>query len=92
MAKKFCHNIQDIQNSVDLKIHMAKLEKLLIQEMKTWWDLSTLQNYIEEGMIPIGIKIQRIPTLKCNDELIKDWEHILSNSSLKLIELIVAHE
>lgn len=74
MAEIFSDTIQNIQDSVDLKIYMSNLEKLLIQEMKTQWDLSTLRNYIEQEMIPRDLRIHKIPTTMYNKQFTRDWE------------------
>lgn len=60
MAVEDCHSRVDkfsrifnstetnMDDSVQLKMLMSQLEKLLTKEMKTWWDLTTLDNYIQK--------------------------------------------
>lgn len=92
MAQIFDDTAESTQASVDLTIQMSSLEKMLVREMKTWWDLSTLRKYIDKEMIPRGLRLRKFPTTIYNEEFIKNWENTLTDCSCKLIKLIIHQE
>ncbi|XP_069609164.1 uncharacterized protein [Ranitomeya imitator] len=69
-----------------------KLEKLMINEMKVWWDFTTLDNYVQKDMIPRGLRIKKIPTTIYSQQFVDEWNMILSNCSTKLMQLIMKYE
>lgn len=58
----FSESATSTQETVDMKIHMTNLEKFLAEEVRTWWDLSTLQKYIDKEMVPRGLRVRKFPT------------------------------
>lgn len=76
----------------ELKSTMLKLEALSIKETRLWWDCTTLQSYVDKAMVPRGLRIKKFPTFVYPDTFKKEWEGILSDCSLKLINLIIKHE
>lgn len=71
---------------------MNALEKLFLKEAKTWWDLSSLRSYIEKNMIPRGLRIKKMPTTLFDDAFMTKWNDILTDSSIRLMQLIVSYE
>lgn len=92
MTKIFCGTLQDTPDTVDLRIHMTELENLLSKEMRMWWDLSTLKRYVEKNMVPRGLRIRKFPTMTYTEEFKTQWEKILTDCSIKLMELIISQE
>lgn len=88
MEQMFNDTTLNTQVSVDLTIQMSSLEKMLIKEMKTWWDLYTLCKYLDKNIITRG----KFPTTIYNVQFVKDWENILTDCSCKLMQLIVVKE
>ncbi|XP_075208113.1 uncharacterized protein LOC142313011 [Anomaloglossus baeobatrachus] len=85
-------NVQNLEISPDLKEQMNNLEKLMTSRLKTWWDSKTLSAYLEHNMLPRGLRIKKRPTTVYDEDFIKSWDQILSNCSIKLIELILTYE
>lgn len=71
---------------------MSHLEKLLVKELKVWYDLTTLENYVDKNMIPRGRRIRKIPSTVNDDDFTAKWNSILTNCSIKLIQLIISQE
>lgn len=80
------------QDTLDLKIQMGSLEKLLTKEMRTWWDLTSLKKYIDKEMIPRGLRIKKKPTTVYSDLFQTRWHDVLTDCSIKLMQLIVEYE
>lgn len=59
------------------KDYFAKLEKLLIQKTKSWWDHNTLKTYVNKNMIP---KSKKIPTTVYKTIFMRDRNVILTDS------------
>lgn len=92
IAKIFNDPNTDTQDTVQLKVTMSKVENLLVKETKTWWDLSTLQQYLDKDMVPRGLRIKKHPTTLYGDEFVEKWNSILTSCSKKLMELIISFE
>lgn len=71
---------------------MRILEKLKLQETRIWWDLTTLQKYVDHNMIPRGLKLKKLPTNIYSEQFKEDWNTILSNCSIQLMNLIIKNE
>lgn len=92
IARIFNNPDTDTNDIVQLKITMSKLENLLHKETKTWWDSSTLQQYLEKDMVPRGLRIKKHPTTLYGDDFADKWNCVLSDCSKKLMELIISFE
>ncbi|OCT76519.1 hypothetical protein XELAEV_18031722mg [Xenopus laevis] len=67
-----------------------KLEKLMVKELKIWWDTITLEKYVSLQMVPRGLRIRKFPAYEITDtDFIKRWNNVLSDCSLKLMQLLV---
>lgn len=62
------------------------------RELKIWWNFTTLSSYLEKGMIPQGLRINKSTTFTQSKDFKDQWELILTECSLKLIKLIVQQE
>ncbi|KAM4029807.1 uncharacterized protein ACNLHF_022317 [Anomaloglossus baeobatrachus] len=50
---------------------MFQLEKLLSKEIKMWWDLTTIQSYLDKWMIPRGLRLKKLPTTNYSKQFSK---------------------
>ncbi|XP_075458015.1 uncharacterized protein LOC142495857 [Ascaphus truei] len=74
----------------DLTNHFVKLEKLLVEDIRLWWDITTLENYINTNRIPRGLRVKKVPTFGfANRQFEQDWIKILDKCSVRLMELII---
>lgn len=71
---------------------MKKLENSMRKEFKIWWDVTTLNAYIEKRMIPHGLRIKKVAAIPQTPEFTDKWNETLSECSHKLMLLIVQHE
>lgn len=69
-----------------------KLERLMLNESRIWWDQNTLQTYLDRKIVPRGLRLKKVPTFVYSEEFLIRWNDLLSDCSLKLIELIVQTE
>lgn len=92
MIQIFNDSSTDTQDIVQLKIHMLQLEKLLTKETKVWWNLSTLENYLQKDMIPRGLRMRKNPPAIYGKGFVSRWINILSLCSIKLMELLINYE
>ncbi|XP_071995394.1 uncharacterized protein [Engystomops pustulosus] len=82
---------QGTENS-SVRFLMQELEIQMSDQVKIWWDYTTLQSYLERAMIPRGLRIKKLPTVVYNDDFSKQWNQILSECSLNLMKLIISME
>ncbi|OCT97489.1 hypothetical protein XELAEV_18009716mg [Xenopus laevis] len=69
------------------------LEKLLIKETRLWWDVATLEKYMELKILPRGLRIKKFPTFPVEDEnFTLQWNETLSNCSFKLIDMLIDYK
>ncbi|KAM9330875.1 piwi-like protein 1 [Gastrophryne carolinensis] len=69
-----------------------KYEDIMHKELKTWWDLSSLTKYVQNAMIPRGLRIRKVPATIYSENFQKEWNTILTNASMDLMRLIITHE
>lgn len=70
-----------------------KLQKFLKKEMRLWWDIASLKQYLKDERIPRGLRIKKFPSFDVESETFKkQWLEILNEASFKLMGLIVKHE
>lgn len=63
-----------------------------MKELKVWCDSTTLDNYVNKNMIPRGLRIKKTPTSTYNEDFTTKWNLILSDCSIKLMQLIISPE
>lgn len=64
-----------------------------IKLTKSWWTVSTYDKYIENNIIPRGLRIKILPTFETHDENFKaKWEDVLHKCSMQLLKLACEHE
>lgn len=92
LRSAFSGNFEPDGKVVEIKQAFKKYEDLLSRESRTWWDLKALEKYLENNMIPRGLRLEKNPTTTYDGDFVKEWQEILSQASLKLIKLIIRHE
>lgn len=83
---------QSSKDKVDINGLMSSLERMLVKELRTWWDCTTLQKYVDKEMIPRGLRIKKKPTSTYSETFLAQWQSTLSDCSFKLMELIIQYE
>lgn len=76
----------------DQSSNLYKLENLMHKELKTWWNCTTLNSYLEQQMIPRGLRINKHTATMYSEVFVQEWNQTLSECSLKLMSLIVKEE
>lgn len=72
----------------DLNILFGVLERKLSIEMQHQIDVTFLELYDKEKLIPRGLRINLQPTFHNDEEFTKEWNCILDDCSFKLMHLI----
>lgn len=63
----------------------------MAKEIRAFWDIKTLTDYISLKKIPRGLRIKKFPTFEFTDEESKlEWTYALSTCSFKLMNIIIA--
>ncbi|XP_041424742.1 uncharacterized protein LOC121395395 [Xenopus laevis] len=78
------------QPDTNMHTMLKKFQKLSIKELKLWWEISTLQNYLKVGRVPRGLRIKKFPAFEIQDKgLMDDWYGVLTDCSLKLMKILI---
>lgn len=77
-------------NAGSMKLLFRKLEGNMTKEIKVYWDLSSLSEYLSLEWIPRGLIIKKCPTFELfDDDLKKQWTDTLSACSCGLMRIII---
>ncbi|KAJ1105750.1 hypothetical protein NDU88_003155 [Pleurodeles waltl] len=69
-----------------------KLEKLMRKELSKWWEIESLQQYIEVERAPRGLRIYTIPSYEDPDpELLEEWAENSKTSSLNMMKILIKY-
>lgn len=61
--------------------------------VKSWWEIRSLESYIAHKIVPRGLRISITPATRINSpRLLARWEEELTKSSLNLMELLLEEE
>lgn len=82
--------------SVDTETQMSNrlfdLKRLLIRKSKTWWDTEYLRKYLQENVMPQGLRIQIFPQIFDMSSDLKDkWEQNLQMCSKNMLLILIEH-
>lgn len=69
-----------------------KYEDCLTKEARIWWNVISLKKYLQEGVVPRGLRLRKTPTTVFSTKFQAEWDSILTKASLSLISLIVTEE
>ncbi|XP_053562068.1 uncharacterized protein LOC128653046 [Bombina bombina] len=68
---------------------ISKLEKLYVKETKRWWETTFLSRYLNENLVPRGLRVYKIPAFGMNDKIFLDkWNAALHKCSTELVSLL----
>lgn len=83
-------NPGDPRVSTTLSAQFASLERLHEHEVRKWWEVTSLQNYVAVGRVPRGIRIYTVPAYENPDpKLLAEWaEHTADSCKGMLLILI----
>ncbi|KAJ1129499.1 hypothetical protein NDU88_007867 [Pleurodeles waltl] len=69
-----------------------KLEKLMRKELSKWWEIESLQQYIEVERVPRGLSIYTIPSYEDPEpELLEEWAENSKISSLNMMKILIKY-
>ncbi|XP_075449463.1 uncharacterized protein LOC142490996 [Ascaphus truei] len=80
-----------MEEGIDLKTNFFRLEKLAKEEMKHWLDLLSLERYLNENIIPRGLRVTKKPTFETSEDFSSKWNSILEKCSFSLIRLLISY-
>lgn len=61
--------------------------------IKSWWEVQSLENYIKAEIVPKGLRLRLIPAARSRSAtLLLQWEKELTNSSLRLMNILLTEE
>ncbi|OCT97616.1 hypothetical protein XELAEV_18009846mg [Xenopus laevis] len=67
-----------------------KFQKLSLKELKVWWEISTLENYIEVERVPRGLRLKKFPAFDLQDtDVMQEWYLALSECSFNLMGILI---
>ncbi|XP_053561237.1 component of gems protein 1-like [Bombina bombina] len=67
------------------------LEDEILKEHRHWWDLTTLEKYLEIKQIPRGLRVLKHCSFKEDTELLEKWYKILDDCAFDLIKILIEH-
>lgn len=80
-------------NQSNIHIAFKELQKSYKQYIRSWWEVKSLDTYLQQRLVYRGLRINLSPNAHQNDtEFIRGWNHLLTESSLKLIEYLLDWE
>ncbi|XP_069495705.1 uncharacterized protein [Ambystoma mexicanum] len=76
-----------------LKQKFIKLERLSKKEINKYWEQASLTNYLENNLIPRGLRILTFPNFDHEEDadLAEQWVDNLNQSSKHMLELLILH-
>lgn len=92
LSQVFTKDDKDLTTEAQCKSAFERLKTLMRKEMRLWWDCTGLQRYIDECMVPRGLRIKKSPSTIYSDLFIVEWNDILSKCSFDLMRLISTYE
>lgn len=89
-----CMNIQyetfTTERTIEMKRLLFHLEKTLMTEMQHQIDAIFLNKYVQENLIPRGLRIGITPTFQNDAVFIENWSTALDNCSRDLLKLLIS--
>ncbi|KAJ1101388.1 hypothetical protein NDU88_006456 [Pleurodeles waltl] len=83
-----------VNGGSELKLQLLheKMEKLLRKEISKWWEIESLQKYIDVERVPRGLRIYTIPTYEDPDpDMLEEWAKNSKNSSLNMMKILIKY-
>lgn len=61
--------------------------------IKSWWEVQSLENYIKANIVPKRLKINILPAPRTRTaQLLEIWEKELTNSLVRLMQILLEKE
>lgn len=86
--------IQQSQHSAEIPDQdwdqaFLRLQRLLERKVRTFWHRKYFQKYMDNNIVPWGLRVQIFPNLKKIDEPLKtSWENNLQSCSFGMMSLL----
>ncbi|OCT80042.1 hypothetical protein XELAEV_18026861mg [Xenopus laevis] len=62
-----------------------KFQKLSLKELKAWWEISTLENYIEVEYVHRGLQLKKCPAFDLQDtDVMQEWKYKKEQNRLNI--------
>ncbi|XP_069600643.1 uncharacterized protein [Ranitomeya imitator] len=88
LFKQGTSTIQD--GNVENRDLTAQYKNAVHRKLKTWWNKTTLENYVDQNIIPRGLRVQVYPSFDLEDtELIQRWKKAATCCSLEFLRIII---
>ncbi|CAH2306758.1 Hypothetical predicted protein [Pelobates cultripes] len=73
-----------------VKTLIYKLGKTMEKEVHVWWDIATLDFYVNNNIVPRGLRLYKRLAYKRNEPtLLKKWDQLLDKGSLLLMVFLI---
>lgn len=80
-------------NTPSLRILFKDLLSGYRDNIKSWWEVETINNYIKAGIVPKGLRINISPASRSRSTiLLTKWEKELTESLLRLMHILLEEE
>lgn len=88
-----CELDSELETSPTLKTIFKNLYTGYRDNIKSWWEVQSLESYIKAGIVPNGLRINISPAPRSRSEqLLDNWEKELTNSSVRLLQILLDEE
>lgn len=78
---------------VTLKSLFKELYIAYRDNLKSWWELKSLENYLLNKIVPKGLRVNIVPATRSRSaELLEIWEKEALNSSLRFLQILIEVE
>lgn len=83
----------DSGSLVTLKTIFKDLYVAYKDNLKSWWELKSIENYISNKIVPKGLRVNISPAERSRSvELIEKWEKEALSSSLRFMQILLEEE
>lgn len=79
-----------IEQTIEMKKLFFALDKKLTFEMQHQTDAIFLEKYIQENLVPRGLRINLAPTFLDDEDFANSWVKILDHCSFELLKLLIS--
>ncbi|CAH2316696.1 Hypothetical predicted protein [Pelobates cultripes] len=81
---------QSINQQTDIRSLIYQLGKAMEREIQIWWDIAALDFYVNNNIVPRGLRLFKRSTYKRQDAtLLKKWDQLLDKGSLLLMVFLI---
>lgn len=88
-----CELESETETSPTLKTIFKNLYTSYRDNIKSWWEVQSLENYIKANIVPRGLRINILPAPRVRStQLLETWEKELTSSSVRLMQILLEEE